>query len=126
VADPQFVESSVVQVDGVDLDDLILTVAERAETTLKDVNTMNKASEVKGFKQGNVRYMLDIDAEPIVDLRVPDWHGLLKSKKYFKMTIRPNVGKPRSYFRCRVQSVADNTSEGDSSQKLSIRATRRK
>jgi hypothetical protein len=126
MAEPQFIERSVVQVNGIDLDELINSVAESAETNLKDVNTMNKAQEVKGFKQGNVRYSLDIDAEPIIDARVPDWHGLMKSKTYFKISLRFNAGKPRSYFGCRVMSVVDSTTEGDSSQKLKIRALKRK
>ncbi len=126
MADPLFIERSVVQVNGIDLDELILSIAESAETTLKDVNTMNKSNTVKGFKQGNVRYSLDIDAERIIDTRVPDWHDLMISKTYFKISLRFNAGRPRSYFQCRVMSVNDSTTEGDSSQKIKVRALKRK
>jgi hypothetical protein len=122
----QFIESSTLQVNGIDLDDLINEVAEQADANLKDVNTMNKAGEVRGFKQGNVRLTLQVKAERIVDARVPDWFGLMRSKTYFKIAVRYNVGKPRSYFSCRVNNISETSTEGDSSLSLTIRARRRK
>jgi hypothetical protein len=121
-----FVERSVVQVGGVDLDDLILSVSEKSSKALKEVNTMNKGDVVKGFKKGNSKYMLDIDAERIVDDRVPDWHAMMQAGTVFKVQIRYNVGKPVTYGDCMVESVSDATSEGDSSRKIAIRARTRK
>ena len=126
MSEVQFVERSIVQVAGVDLDDLILSVSEKSSKALKEVNTMNKGDVVKGFKKGNSKYMLDIDAERIVDDRVPDWHGLMQRGDRFKITIRYNVGKPVSYGGCMVESIGDATSEGDSSRKIAIRARTRK
>lgn len=122
----QFIESSTLQVEGIDLDDMINEVAEQADANLKDVNTMNKAGDVRGFKQGNTKYTLQVKAERLVDARVPDWHGLMRSKKYFKMALRFNVGKPRTYSSCRVNSIAETSTEGDSTLNLTIRARRRK
>jgi len=126
VADVQFVERSVVQVKGVDLDDLILSVSETSSKALKEVNTMNKGDVVKGFKKGNSKYMLNIDAERIVDSRVPDWHDLMQRGEIFKITIRYNVGKPVTYGGCMIESVSDSTSEGDSSRRIAIKARTRK
>lgn len=126
MAEVQFVERSVVQVNGVDLDDLILSIAEKSDRPTKAVNTMNKARVAKGFKQGNNQYSLDIDAERIVDSRVPDWHVLKDAGTIVKITIRPNVGKPVTYGGCKIVSVSDNTSDGDSSRKLSVMARTRK
>ncbi len=126
MAEVQFVERSVVQVNGIDLDDLILSVAEKSAKQLKPVNTMNKGDVIKGFKKGNTRYSLDIDAERIVDARVPDWHALMAAGTKLKIVIRYNVGKPVTYDGCMIESVSDSTSEGDSSRKLSIMARTRK
>lgn len=125
MADPLFVERSVVQVNGVDLDDLINAVSESSTRATKPVMTMNKGRVAKGFKQGNNLYTLDIDAERIVDSRVPDWHKLKDDGTIIKITIRPNVGKPVSYGGCKVVEVSDSTSDGDSTQKLKIMARTR-
>ncbi len=126
MAEVQFVERSVVQVKGVDLDDLILSVSETSSKMLKEVNTMNKGDVVKGFKRGNSKYSLAIDAERIVDSRVPDWHVLMQTGERFKITLRYNVGRPVTYDGCMIESVADSTSEGDSSRKIAIKARTRK
>lgn len=126
MAEVQFVERSVVQVKGVDLDDLILSVSETSSKQLKEVNTMNKGDVVKGFKKGNSKYALSIDAERIVDARVPDWHALMQSGEIFKITIRYNVGRAVTYGGCMIESVSDATSEGDSSRKIAIKARTRK
>lgn len=126
MADVLFVERAVVQVKGVDLDDLILEVSENSSKALKEVNTMNKADVVKGFKRGNSKYALSIKAERIVDDRVPDWHVLMQTGEKFKISIRYNVGKPVTYDGCMVESVGDTTSEGDSARNISIRARTRK
>ena len=126
MADPQFVERSTVQVNGVDLDDLINSVSEKSTRPTKAVNTMNKARVAKGFKQGNNQYSLEIDAEPIVDPRVPNWHAIKDSGTIIKISIRPNVGKPRTYNGCKVTDVTETSSDGDSSVKLSIMARTRK
>lgn len=120
-----FIESSTLQVNGVDLDDMINEVSEQNAANLKDVNTMNKAGEVRGFKQGNIRRSISVKAERLVDPRVPDWHGLMEKKKYFKMIIRYNVGRAVTYSSCRVDSIAETSTEGDSSVTLTIRARRR-
>ncbi len=126
MADPQFIERAVLQVGGIDLDDIIIDVAEQAEFTLKESNTMNKGDVVKGFKQGNSKYTLNVKAERIIDARVPNWHELGRTKKYFKIQLRYSAGPGRTYERCRVQSVKDSTSEGDSQQDIVVRACRRK
>ncbi len=126
MAEVQFVERSVVQVNGVDLDDLINSVAEKSTRPTKAVNTMNKGRVAKGFKQGNNQYSLDIDAERIVDSRVPDWHTLKDNGTIIKITIRPNVGPAVTYGGCKIVDVADSTSDGDSSRKISIMARTRK
>ncbi len=114
------------QVKGVDLDDLILSVSESSSKMLKEVNTMNKGDVVKGFKKGNSKYSLNLDAERIVDARVPDWHELMQTGEIFKVTIRYNVGRPVTYGGCMIESVSDSTSEGDSSRKIAIKARTRK
>jgi len=126
MADVLFVERAVVQVAGVDLDDLILEVAETSSKALKEVNTMNKGDVVKGFKRGNSKYSLSLKAERIVDSRVPDWHDLMQKGIKFKVVLRYNVGKAVTYGDCMVESVGDSTSEGDSSRSVSIRARTRK
>ncbi len=126
MAEVQFVERSVVQVNGVDLDDLVLSVAEKSTRPTKAVNTMNKGRVAKGFKQGNNQYSLDMDVERIVDPRVPDWHTLKDDGTVIKITIRPNVGKPVTYGGCKIVDVGDNTSDGDSSRKVSVMARTRK
>ncbi len=126
MADPQFVERSVVQVQGVDLDDLIISIAEKSSRPTKPVNTMNKQRVAKGFKQGNNVYSLDIDAERIVDARVPDWHALKDAGTIIKIAIRYNIGKPVTYAGCKVTDVHDNTSDGDSTRKITVVARTRK
>jgi hypothetical protein len=126
MADPQFIERSVVQVNGIDLDDLILSVAEKSSRPTKAVNTMNKGRVAKGFKQGNNQYSLEIDAERIVDARVPDWHALKDAGTIIKIQIRYNIGKPVTYAGCKITDVADTTSDGDSNRKISVMARTRK
>lgn len=126
MADVTFIERSVVQVNGVDLDDLILSVAEKSTRPTKPVNTMNKERVSKGFKQGNNQYSLDLDAERIVDARVPDWHALKDAGAVLKITIRYNVGPSVTYGGCKIQSVDDTTSDGDSTRKISIMARTRR
>lgn len=122
----QYIEHSTLQYNGIDLDDMINEVADTADANVKDVNTMNRSRTVRGFKQGNVRYTLRVKAERLVDARVPDWHDLMKRGSYFKLIIRFNIGKPRTYGSCRVVSVGDSVTEGDSSQDITIRARTRK
>ncbi len=120
MAEVQFIERAVLQVDGVDLDDLIMSVTESSDRPTKPVNTMNKARVAKGFKQGNNQYGLEIDAERIVDSRVPDWHVLKDQGTPIKVVLRYNVGKPVTYAGGKITSVKDATSDGDSSRKISV------
>lgn len=124
--DVAFIERSVVQVNGVDLDDLILSVSEKSSRPTKPVSTMNKARVVKGFKQGNNLFSLDIKAERIVDARVPDWHALKQAGAIIKITIRYNVGPSVSYGGCKITDVDDSTSDGDSARDIKIVARTRK
>lgn len=126
MADVTFIERSVVQVNGVDLDDLIISVAEKSTRPTKAVNTMNKERVAKGFKQGNNQYSLDIDAERIVDARVPDWHALKNAGTIIKITIRYNVGPSVTYGGCKITDVSDTTSDGDSTRKIAIMARTRR
>ncbi len=121
-----FIERATLQVDGVDLDDIILAVAESSDRPTKPVNTMNKARIARGFKQGNNQYSLDIDAERIVDPRVPDWHKLKDDGTPIKIAIRYNIGKPVTYSEGKVTSVKDTTSDGDSARKVTCVFRKRK
>ena len=125
MAEAQFIENSTLQVNGVDLDDMILEVAEQNAANLKDVNTMNKAGNVRGFKQGNIRRTINVKAERLVDARVPDWHGLMEKKIYFRIIIRYNTGRAVTYESCRVNNIEETSTEGDSGMSLVIRARRR-
>jgi hypothetical protein len=122
----QFIERSVVQVNGVDLDDLILSVGEKSTRPTKPVNTMNKGRVAKGFKQGNNQYSLDIVAERIVDARIPDWHALKDAGAVIKIQVRYNVGPSVTYDGCKITDVSDDTSDGDSNRKISVVARTRK
>jgi hypothetical protein len=126
VADVQFIERSVVQVNGVDLDDLILSVGENSARPTKAVNTMNKAREAKGFKQANNQYSLDVKAERIVDARVPDWHALKQAGTIIKIVVRYNVGPSVTYGGCKITDVNDSTSDGDSTRDIKIVARTRR
>ena len=126
MAEVLFVERSVVQVGGVDLDDLILSISEKSTRPTKAVNTMNKGRVAKGFKQGNNVYEVDFDAERIVDARVPDWHALKDAGTPIKIIVRYNVGKAVTYDGCKITSVTDTTSDGDSTRKITCMARTRK
>lgn len=126
MADVLFIERSVVQVDGVDLDDLILSVSEKSTRPTKPVNTMNKQRVAKGFKQGNNQYSLDIDAERIVDARVPDWHALKDAGTPIKITIRYNIGPSVTYGGVKITDVTDTTSDGESTRKIAAVARTRR
>jgi hypothetical protein len=122
----QFIERSVVQVNGVDLDDLILEISEKSTRPTKAVNTMNKGRVAKGFKQGNNQYSLEISAERIVDTRIPDWHALKDAGTVIKIQVRYNVGASVTYDGCKITDVSDSTSDGDSTRKISVMARTRK
>lgn len=126
MADVTFIERSVVQVQGVDLDDLINSVAEKSSRPTKPVNTMNKARVAKGFKQGNNQFALDINAERIVDARVPDWHALKQVGTIIKIIIRYNIGPSVTYDGCKITDVDDSTSDGDSTRNIKIVARTRR
>lgn len=126
MADVTFIERSVVQVNGVDLDDLIISVAEKSSRPTKPVNTMNKERVAKGFKQGNNQFALDIKAERIVDARVPDWHALKQSGATIKIIIRYNIGPSVTYGGCKITDVDDSTSDGDSTRDIKIMARTRR
>lgn len=126
MAEVQFIERSVVQVNGVDLDDLINSVAEKSGRPTKAVNTMNKARVAKGFKQGNNQYSLDINAERIVDARVPDWHTLKNNGTVIKIVIRYNIGPSVTYDGCKITDVDDSTSDGDSTRNIKVVARTRR
>lgn len=119
MAEVEFVERLILRVDGVDLDDCINSVDESADTPSKYVNTMSKSRRPKGLKQGNSTFGLDVNAERIVDARIPDWHELLTSRKTIKIVSAPNIGKAITYTG-RVTSVKDSTSDGDSSRKITV------
>ncbi len=121
MAEVEFVERLVLRVQGVDLDDVINSVSEKASTPSKYVNTMNKRRRPKGVKQGNSTFSLDIDAERIVDPRVPDWHALMVNRTTCKVITAPNIG-PAVTYTGRVVDVQDTTSDGDSSRKISFMA----
>lgn len=110
---------------GVDLDDTILSLVEKDSTPTKLVKTMNKRKEARGYKQGNSEYSLDVDAEPIVDPTIPDWHALKKNRTRFTIARTDDLGVKVIYGQCVVTDVTDSTSDGDSSLKLSILALTR-
>lgn len=115
-----YVERVVLRVNGVDLDDVILSVSESSDRPTKPVNTMNKARVARGFKQGNNMYGMEIDAERIVDSRVPDWHALKDAGTKIAIIIQPNIGPMVTYGEGKITKVADATSDGDSSRKISV------
>lgn len=121
-----YVQRITLRAFGKDLDDVIVSCAETDDVPTKPVSTMNKAKEVKGFKQANNQYGLELDAEQINDPTVPDWHDLKDSRVRFTIVKVPDVGLPITYSGCVVASVKDNTSDGDSGVKVSIMARRRK
>lgn len=124
--DVQFVERAILQVNGIDLDDVILDVSEKSSRPTKPVNTMNKGRVAKGFKQGNNQYGLDITAERIVDARIPDWHALKDAGTIMKIVLRYNVGPSVTFGGVKISDVVDNTSDGDSSRKITAVARTRK
>lgn len=126
MADGEYVERVTLRIRGFDLDDVINTCTEKASVPTKPVNTMNKERAVRGFKQGNRAFGLELDAERIVDPRVPDWYDMLESGERFGIVVAPNVGKSISYLSCVVTDVTAAASDGDSSVKVSIMARRRK
>lgn len=122
---PEFVERYIVQVKGVDLDDLIISVDESSTRKSNFVHTMNKARRPKGIKQGNNEWKLTMKAEPIVDSRIPDWHELKNSGEVVKASIRPNVGKARTYTG-KITEVSESGSDGDSSLTITMMAYNRR
>lgn len=114
-----FVERLILRVNGVDLDDVIIAVSESSDRPTKPVNTMNKQRVARGFKQGNNMYALEIDAERIVDSRVPDWHALKDAGTKISVVTQPNIGPMVTYGEGKITSVKDATSDGDSSRKIS-------
>lgn len=122
MAETQYIERAVLQVNGVDLDDIINSIDEDGDRPTKAVHTMNKRRVARGFKQSNNQYKLEIDAERIVDSRIPDWHGMKDAGTRFKISIRYNIGKPVTYEGCVVTSVKEKTADGDSTQRISVMA----
>ncbi len=121
-----YIERAVLRVNGVDLDDVINSVQEKSSRTTKPVNTMNRSRTVRGHKQGNNMYSLEIDAERIVDSRVPDWHALKDSGTRFNVIVEPNVGPAVTYGGVLITDVSDGTSDGDSTRKISAVAKTRR
>ncbi len=121
-----YVERVVLRVNGVDLDDVINSVSEKSSRPTKAVNTMNKGRTVRGFKQGNNVYSMDIDAERIVDSRVPDWHALKDAGTRIAVSIVPNIGAAVTYGGGVITEVHDNTSDGESGRKISVMFKTRK
>lgn len=115
-----YVERVVLRVNGVDLDDVINSVAEKSSRPTKPVNTMNKARTARGFKQGNNMYSMEIDAERIVDARVPDWHALKDAGSTIAVVVQPNIGPMVTYGGGKITDVSDGTSDGDSTRKISV------
>lgn len=122
----EYVERVVLRVNGVDLDDVINSVQEKSSRPTKPVNTMNKRRTVRGFKQGNNMYSLEIDAERINDPRVPDWHALKDAGARISIIVEPNVGRAVTYSGVAITDVTDGTSDGDSTRKISALCKTRK
>lgn len=121
-----YVQRVTLRALGVDLDDVIVSVSEKDDVPTKVVNTMNKKKTGRGYKQANSNYSLELDAEQINDPTVPDWHVLKDKRTRFVIVKTPDLGSPVSYIDCVVTSVSDNTSDGDSSRKVSVMALQRK
>jgi hypothetical protein len=121
-----YVERLVLRVNGVDLDDVINSVTETSERTTTPVNTMNKRRTARGFKQKNNMYSLEIDAERIVDPRVPDWHALKDAGANISVVTEPNIGPMVTYSGGKITRVVDGTSDGESSRRISAVFTTRK
>lgn len=114
-----YVERVLLRVNGVDLDDVINSVSEKGNRKTTPVNTMNKRRVVRGFKQGNNMYALEIDAERINDPRIPDWHALKDSGTRISVVLEPSIGKAVTYGGGLITDVTDTTSDGESGRKIS-------
>jgi len=123
---PDYRSRLFMRVLGKDLDDTLVSVAERKSTPTKPVKTMNKKNRARGVKRAASEYTLDVDAEPIDDPSIPDWDKLRELGTPFTIGCTPDVGAPYEYDPCYVSEVQDNTSDGDSSKKLTIIALGRK
>lgn len=122
----QYIERCTLRVLGVDLDDVINSIEESSDRPTKVVNTMNKGRVGRGFKQGNNGYVLSLNAEQIFDPIVPDWHDMKDTGKVFSLVKVPSVGPSITYSGCKITSVKDSTSDGDSTRSISVTALRRR
>jgi hypothetical protein len=71
-------------------------------------------------------YGLEIDAEQIVDARIPDWHALKDAGVRFAVVVEKNIGPAVTYGGVLITDVHDSTTDGDSSRKISCVAKTRK
>jgi hypothetical protein len=123
---PEYVDSLILRVDNVDLDDVIVELNDTTDVSSTPVNTMNRRRVARGYKQKNTNFTLELKVEQIDDPRVPDWHVLAASRKRFTIVKTPNVGSVITYMKCIATKVADTTSAGDSSRSVSVLALERK
>jgi hypothetical protein len=121
----EYVERLTLRIKGIDLDDIIVSLSEKASRAAKPVNTMNKERVAKGVKRPNRGYSLDLDCEQD-DPPTVDWYALLDSGEKFKVIKTPSVGKPVTWSDCVVTDVSDSTSDGDSGRKVSVWARTRR
>jgi hypothetical protein len=120
----EYVEKCILSCDSIDWDDVITDITEDHERSTTPVNTMNKADEVKGFKQGNQQYSGTITFEPHDDPRLNP-HEWLRTKKRMTVIKKPNVGKTVTYFDLRLTRISDRTSAGAAGQTFNWVARRR-
>ena len=117
---PTYVDSIILRVVGVDLDDVIVKVDEEISRSVKAVNTLNRKRRARGFKRANVIIKLTLEVEQIDDERAPNWHQMLVDGTEFDVIKKPNAGKTVYYTGCTVESISDSNQDGDSSRKISL------
>jgi hypothetical protein len=121
-----YVETIILQINGVDVDDVIVELTEDTDVPTKAVNTMNRARRPKGFKQGNLTFGLSLTVEESDNPKMPQWRAMLAQRTPFNIVKKPNVGKNVTWSGCRVTKVSGKNSDGDSGSTVSVMALDRK
>lgn len=122
----EYREYVTLRVAGVDLDDVVSSVSESSSRKTTPVHTMNRRRTVRGFRQGNNTYGLTIEAENIVDDRVPDWHALKDAGVRVAIVRTPNVGKVVTYGGVLITNIEENSSDGEASLRITAMAKTRR
>jgi hypothetical protein len=118
-------DTIILTVDGTDLDDVILEFTEGTEVPTRVVNTMNRKRRGTGYKSGNTTFNMSARVEVSDDPRIPPWHSWCDTRKEFRITKRPNVGKSVTFDRCRITKIDQTDQDGESTRTLTLLALER-